>query len=1160
MKRRTFLRTSAISIATLAGVYRDSKGASRNGRPGWGTNAVVLKSPWSGRPSMDDLLEDREHSLSMNQFYRVGGEDRPATPTDCRIAYNSNTLFVLFRCDEHDMSFPVGFQEANWYSLAGLPSGSDSWPPFPDEVDLLIQPDVNSQSYYQFAMTLDGSKFGCQRLLTSHRDAAPDQGVAVHVSKVNAFDARLVKTTEEWLAFLEIPWETLGGKPQSYFGLLPMRTRWRDGEYSSPVAIDFFESLPVNLLIETHFSDTVRVQEPHTSLCQLPSGIHRWHRPAVLSYPDIETLHHVWRMESSLTRPTDLNSLEQRLDLTQRWIDVLTLEGFTFLPATGSIVQDNMTPALLRQNINAVLRTNAPSQACRLLDTYLHKLHAASTDWFADGSPGDILEDQWEPVTKASSLEFKGSVLLMRCEAGSHVVELNLALPKTGGIRLFTNDEGYFKPDALLPPNTTQTSRSFSVNTADGRVVVQREPFSISFYNAAGEQVTQIGAKGLAFRFGPNGKILATDFRNRLDPTEVIYGFGEKYDLFNRNGSVLTLWGMDDWIGNGMGLRNTTYKPLPVFHSSRGYTVFDNSSYRLRADVGKTCPDQYRLTQHGPIFDYYCWIGPPEKALQSYTALTGRPILPPKWAFGQWMGRGEEAWRSGPLHDAVAEEESVVKRFAELDIPHSAIYAEGPSALSGPLNQFMAARGIKVLGYFMPAVRPARQESLLPEVKPDDLPLLRCGTENETRRLAYVDFSNPNATELCRRSWKPGLELGVAGSMVDYGDSVPEDAVFHNGARGDLMHNCYYHDYQRTISEVFREKRGSDFILFGRGAAPGTQKWVGQFAGDHSSNFAGLRAVLTGALNLCVCGYSNWGSDLGGYFGVPEPAVYIRWTQFGLFSPLMRWHGKAPRDPWYYGEAAVANYKFCAWVRESLLDYIYNAAVVAHETGIPIMRSLAVAFPGDRSLAGIRDQYMFGEDLLVAPVISEQNSRSIVFPPGLWTDFWEGKTVSGPVSLESDVPLGKIPVYLRQGAAVPIQLNRELQFGKSMTGNRVAALIVTPPKTKQTVSRLNAQGQVARVTGQPMTHGFGWALENLPETDHLLVYGATAVSRVRVDGEALPRLLTTESGSAPTGWTVDRTRNRLIIRLPSTQTPGNRRAREIEVDMIPGKKFGQIGR
>ena len=328
---------------------------------------------------------------------------------------------------------------------------------------------------------------------------------------------------------------------------------------------------------------------------------------------------------------------------------------------------------------------------------------------------------------------------------------------------------------------------------------------------------------------------MAIDYRNSLTPDEVIYGFGEKYDRLNQNGNVLTLWGTDNWVGNGIGRANTTYKPLPIFHSSKGYMVFDNSSYRLRADIGKADPNQYRLTQLGPIFDFYFWIGAPEKRLQSYTALTGTPPLPPKWAFEPWMGRGGEAWASGPLHDAVAEEESVARRFAELDIPHSAIYAEGPSALSPALNQFMAERGIRVLGYFYPAIPLVTAATLMPELKTRlNFPILRFanGDIAPDPRLTWIS-PIPNALELCRRALREALDLGEAGSMVDFGDLTPDGAVFYDGRRGAEMHNFYYYDYQRTVSEVFQEKRGNDFILYARGAAPGTQRWVGQFAGDH---------------------------------------------------------------------------------------------------------------------------------------------------------------------------------------------------------------------------------------------------------------------------------------------------------------------------------------
>ena len=1183
MRRRTFLKKSAIGIGALAGLYGgvlkaekvennqnsiDGAQSNRNGvahieeegRAEWGTNTVILKSPWSKLPSVDKLLADSDHTIALSRFYRVGGEDRPASPTECRIAYSSDALLILFRCGERDMSFPYAnldaewWREADWRSLPGLPSGSGTnWPPNPDEVDFLIQPDFAAPFCYQFAATPQGLKFGCKRLLSSNVEASADAAVSAQSSLTSAnvvdvFEASITAKADEWLACFQIPWQTLGGKPKSQFGFLPMRTRWRDGEFSSPVAMDLNECLPVDLLIETHFTGAEEARNSRSAVCQLPSGILRWQRPAIATYPAAETQRQIWQMQSSLATRTGAKNLAQRLYLAQRWMDLMMQEGFTPLPRAWGDVDVDLTFCFFRQKVNAALQKNDLEGACQLLDTYLSELDKMSRWWYADGSPGDILNDEWMPVTNAENLEVQGNTLLMRCMAGGHVVDLRLALPTTGGVRIYARDEGYWRPADLLPLAVRRSGNSCGIQTSDGRIEIRQQPFSIAFHDANGNHVTEVGAKNLAFRFSSDGRVLAIDYRNHLDPNEVIYGFGEKYDRLNQNGNVLTLWGTDDWVGNGLGQANTTYKPLPIFHSSKGYMVFDNSSYRLRADIGKADSSQYRLTQHGPIFDFYFWIGSPEKRLQSYTALTGTPPLPPKWAFEPWMGRGEDAWASGPLHDAVAEEESVALRFAELDIPHSAIYAEGPSALSPTLNQFMAERGIRVLGYFMPAVPQSRQESLVSELKASELPIVHCDPESETRALGYVDFSNPNAMELCRRALSPALDLGEAGSMVDYGDLVPDGASFYDGRRGAEMHNFYYYDYQRTISEIFREKRGDDFILYARGAAPGTQRWVGQFAGDHPANFNGLKHVLTGALNLCACGYSNWGSDLGGYFGFPQPAVYMRWFQFGCFSPLMRPHGTAPRDPWHFGDAAVTNYKFLTWTRENLLNYTYNAAAIAHETGMSIMRSMPVAFPHEEQMASVSDQYMFGPGLLVAPVVNEDMFRTVAFPAGVWTSLWDGKTISGPATLKVDAPLETIPVYLKPGALVPVELDRQLQFGASMSSGRCHALLVTLPAQDERATMLNARGEVARVAVQSKTGSCSWTLQNFPEINYVLVYGANAAADIKMDDSNLPKLSSGDFASMPTGWTVDLPGNRLVIRLPSRQVEHSEQTTEIELD------------
>ncbi len=344
-----------------------------------------------------------------------------------------------------------------------------------------------------------------------------------------------------------------------------MRTRWRDGEFSSPVAIDLNEGLPIDLLIEMHFFNTAQIRDAQASLCELPSGVLRWQRPAVQSYPEVETQRQIWQMQSSLSEPTDEKNLAQRLYLTQRWMDLMMQEGFTPLPKAWGVLPVDLTLAFFRQKVNAALQKSDREGACKLLDTYLIELDKMSRWWYADGSPGNILKDEWKPITSAESLEVQGYTLLMRCTAGGHKVELRLALPATGGVRIYGRDEGYWRPADLLPVSVHRTPTSCSIAAADGKIVIRQKPFSISLYDAAGSEITLIGAMTLAFRFGSDGQILAIDYRNHLDANEVIYGFGEKYDRFNQNGNALTLWGTDDWVGNGEGAANTTYKASAHF-------------------------------------------------------------------------------------------------------------------------------------------------------------------------------------------------------------------------------------------------------------------------------------------------------------------------------------------------------------------------------------------------------------------------------------------------------------------------------------------------------------------------------------------------------------------------------------------------------------------
>jgi alpha-D-xyloside xylohydrolase len=272
----------------------------------------------------------------------------------------------------------------------------------------------------------------------------------------------------------------------------------------------------------------------------------------------------------------------------------------------------------------------------------------------------------------------------------------------------------------------------------------------------------------------------------------------------------------------------------------------------------------------------------------------------------------------------------------------------------------------------------------------------------------------------------------------------------------------------------------------------------------------------------------------------------MRWTQFACFSPLMRCHGRTPREPWNYGNEALANYKYFAWVRENLLDYIYDAAVYASQYGIPVMRPMAVAYPDKPSLADVQDEYMFGEDLLVAPVITENNSRKISFPAGKWTSLWTGEAINGPTNLISFVPLSRIPVYVRQGAVLPVELSKNLQFGESMTSGRVKALLFTSPEKSDKSNTTDLEVGNNKVQIHAETNGFLILLKYYSE-DYLLVYGLETAGGVRLNGKNLPKFSSSEFASAEEGWMIDLSGRRLIIRLPENQTSRGDSREQVEL-------------
>jgi len=772
------------------------------------------------------------------------------------------------------------------------------------------------------------------------------------------------------------------------------------------------------------------------------------------------------------------------------------------------------------------LRQNQVTAACDSLDAYLQKLDAASRNWYADESPGNIRPGEWVPFTLTGIIPTAQEVILTG-KLNDKPYRLYLSCPQAGGIRLRGEQSGFFNatdPDTLITePRTDRllaSSKRYSIQ-------IEEQPARITIGKGT-RTVLVIAGKDIRFRLSPDGQVVAFDFNRAATPGEVLYGLGERYDAANLQGKTVTLWGMDDYLGLITGLRNQTYKPIPLLHSTAGYSLFFNTSYRLRADLGQTQPDQLRITAHGPVFDLYLYPEKPDSAVVHYTSLTGKPVLPPRWAFEPWMGGTGIRWKANG--NPGAEVIRVARQFAELDIPHSATYAEGAAADDPKVHAALAPMGIRVFSWMNSSIAVPQQQKLLMGATAGEVPALRYGDGRPflSKHKEYLDFTHPKADAVVAAFWKRRLDLGVAGSMVDFGDKVPEAARFYDGRSGAEMHNFYAYDYHRAFARAFRERRGDDFILFGRAGSAGSQQWMAQFAGDHRSNFTGLRAALYGALHLGACRFSIWGSDTGGFFGLPDPLLYNRWVQFSCFSPLMRFHGTEPREPWEYGEEAVRNYKHYAWVRESLVDYLYGSAAASHRTGLPLMRNLAIAFPDEPLLAPCGDEYMLGPDLLVAPALTESPDQPVALPEGQWVNFWTNQVITGPA--RQTVKADSIPVYLKAGAVLPVHLAPSLVWGESMQAGRVPAVIVTPPDQPSQWQQVQPDGKPALLTIEPIEKGFVVTMEGRPSR-YLIVYGAAKITRVVANGTVLAELSGPQREALPPGWYRDAGK-RLIVRLP----------------------------
>lgn len=706
-------------------------------------------------------------------------------------------------------------------------------------------------------------------------------------------------------------------------------------------------------------------------------------------------------------------------------------------------------------------------------------------------------------------------------------VPVSVSFPKDGGVRITGQRTGFFEPKSLN--SITYEEVSGGIDLTSGNETVKFR------YNASSWQIItqKNGADSLALSsdnisFGyKDGKIARIKYSFPINSGEKLYGLGERYNAVNQNGYTVTLWNHDPTYhtGGATGDKTDSYANVPVLHSTNGYTLFINSTYYAEADIGYTNASSYSFDFNGDIFDLYIWNGAPADNMQSYTQITGKPYVPPKWAFGYWAGsaRGlydtaikeaEEALPEGETLTAddkmqvVADKvKYVLDNYEAMGTMPYAYYGEGEfidnSALTFPLLQ---SYGIKPLSWSRCSTTYNNVYDYL-MCDPLDLPLIMM--KNDPLKYfgsidkAYIDFTNPLASTLVKNLYTTRVSHGMRGYMVDMGEYIGTDTVFFNGMDGDEMHNLYSYYYAKAHNEAMSALLDDDFVLFERSGSAGSWQYAMTFGGDQAAQWYGIRQQLNGMLTGGASGFSIYGADIGGLHGRPTDELYSRWVQFSAFSPVMREHGNTSTDmlPWTYSADAKQNFINYYNVREILIDHIYSGALKSGNTGIPMAQTLAMAYPGESNLISVEDEYVFCDNMLVAPIVTKGAvSRSVVLPGGTWYDFWSGKKLSGGTTVTSQGNANTIPVYLKSGTVTPLNLSDDLSFTKS--GERKTLLVTAPEADSKTTVLTSAENGFDYILDKTSDTAFTLKKDKSDGYSTIIVYGFKAIS-VNADGTEL---------------------------------------------------------
>ena len=571
--------------------------------------------------------------------------------------------------------------------------------------------------------------------------------------------------------------------------------------------------------------------------------------------------------------------------------------------------------------------------------------------------------------------------------------------------------------------------KSIAYESKYGRIEIQKYPWRIVLKDKKGRVLTQ--TRSIVDNDSTQVKLLPFSFIKRgsdnsrsvnpvflLSPGERIYGCGESFTSLNKVGQKVHLYVTDPQGPETDGM----YKPVPFYFSNRGYGFFMHTSAPVTCDFGASYIGAQRLFMGDEKMDFFVFFGQPKDILDEYTEVTGKSPMLPLWTFGTWMSR--------ITYFSQKEGLEIAKQLRTHRIPSDVIHFDtgwfgvdwqcdyefakdrfpDPVAMLKSLKKDGFHTCLWQLPYFTPKNRYFKE-------------LVEGGMQvkNAMGGMPYedavLDLSNPVTVKWYQDKIGRLIDQGVAAIKCDFGEAAPFNGIYASGKTGFYEHNLYPLRYNMALWNAVKQHSGEG-VIWARSAWAGSQRYPLHWGGDAATNNIGMLGDLRGGLSFGLSGFSFWSHDMGGFVTASPEDIYRRWLPFGFLSSHTRAHGAPPTEPWLISESFTKAFRDCAEMKYRLMPYVYAQAKDCSNKGLPMVRALFVEFPDDPGAWHVEDEYMFGSQILVAPLMEIGNHRTCYLPDGKWIDYQTGKVYEGGYR---QIEAGHIPciILVRDGSLIP---------------------------------------------------------------------------------------------------------------------------------------------